>query len=410
MNTRYNENLERYADLIVRVGLNIQEGQQVLISAPVTTYEFVRMVTEKAYEAGALHVMTDFYDEELKKIRLEKSSVEGLKVYPHWKQKGLIEMAEDNVALLNLIAPDPSLLKDADPERVALLNKVGAEASKEFSSYIGGGKISWLIAAYPTRQWAESVFPELEREDAVEKLWENIFYTTRTDREETVNLWEKHIGELNERARLLNEAGYRKLHYKGPGTDLTIGFHQQTKWISAQFTNDRGTPFVPNLPTEEVFTIPDRNSVSGVVSSTKPLNYGGTLIKNFTLTFKDGKVVDFSAEEGYETLKNLLAADEGASYLGEVALVPHDSPISNTNIIFNNTLYDENASCHIALGRALSVCVENGNNLTEEELNEVGFNQSMIHVDFMIGSKELNIDGEKADGTLEPIFRNGDWV
>ncbi|WP_175991432.1 aminopeptidase [Bacillus sp. Marseille-Q1617] len=410
MNAHYKENLERYADLIVQVGLNLQKDQELLISAPIAAYEFVRQITAKAYEAGALHVMTDFHDEELKKIRLEKSSEEGLKVFPHWKQKGYIEMAENNVALLNLIAPNPSLLKQADPGRVALLNKVAAEASKEFSAYIGGGKISWLIAAYPTEEWAQSVFPESDRTEAVEKLWENIFYTTKTDRGQTVERWEQHISNLNERASLLNQSQFKKLHYKGPGTDLTIGFHPKTKWISAQFTNDKGIPFVPNLPTEEVFTIPDKTSVNGVVSSTKPLNYGGTLIKDFSLTFKEGKVVDFSAREGYETLKNLLAADEGASYLGEVALVPHDSPISNTNIIFNNTLFDENASCHIALGRALSVCVENGKEMSQEELNDIGFNESMIHVDFMIGSRDLHIDGEKADGTLQPIFRNGDWV
>jgi aminopeptidase len=410
MSTRYKENLERYADLIVQVGLNLQKGQELLISAPISAYEFVRQVTEKAYEAGAIHVMTDFHDEVLKKIRLEKSTEEGLKVFPHWKQKGYIEMAENNVALLNLIAPNPSLLKDIDPGRVAVLNKVAAEASKDFSSYIGGGKISWLIAAYPTEEWAVSVFPEHEKERAIEKLWENIFYTTRTDREQTVELWESHINALNDRARRLNEANYEKLHYKGPGTDLTIGFSPRTKWISAQFTNDKGTPFVPNLPTEEVFTIPDKTSVNGVVSSTKPLNYGGTLIKDFSLTFKDGKVVDFSAKDGYDTLKNLLETDEGASYLGEVALVPHNSPISNTNIIFNNTLFDENASCHIALGRALSVCVENGKELGSEELRKIGFNESMIHVDFMIGSKDLCIDGVKANGTVHPVFRNGDWV
>jgi aminopeptidase len=410
MNTRYKENLERYADLIVQVGLNLQKDQELLISAPISAYEFVRQITEKAYEAGAIHVMTDFHDEVLKKIRLEKSSEEGLKVFPHWKQKGYIEMAENNVALLNLIAPNPALLKDIDPGRVAVLNKVAAEASKDFSSYIGGGKISWLIAAYPTEEWAASVFPDSEKEKAIEKLWENIFYTTRTDREQTVELWANHINELNERARRLNEANFEKLHYKGPGTDLTIGFSPQTKWISAQFTNDKGIPFVPNLPTEEVFTIPEKTSVNGVVSSTKPLNYGGTLIKDFSLTFNEGKVVDFSAKEGYDTLKNLLETDEGASYLGEVALVPHDSPISNTNIVFNNTLFDENASCHIALGRALSVCVENGKELSSDDLRKIGFNESMIHVDFMIGSKELSIDGEKADGTIHAVFRNGDWV
>ena len=410
MEHSFEKNLERYADLIVQVGLNLQKDQELLISAPITSYEFVRLVTEKAYEAGAVNVLTDFYDEELKKIRLEKSSEKGLKAFPDWKAKGYIEMAENNVALLNLAAPNPSLLRDTDPTRVALLNRTSAEAMKDFSAYIGGGKISWLIAAIPTTEWAQTVFPELPKEEAFNKLWENIFYTTRTDQENTVKLWEAHIHNLNKKANRLNEGKYNKLHYKGPGTDLTIEFHPQTKWISAQFTNDKGIPFVPNLPTEEVFTIPVRYGVNGVVSSTKPLNYSGTLIKNFSLTFKEGKVVEYSAEEGYETLKNLLETDEGASYLGEVALVPHDSPISNTNIIFNNTLFDENASCHLALGRALSVCVEDGKSMTAEQLKEIGYNESMIHVDFMIGSAQLNIDGEKADGTIEPIFRAGDWV
>lgn len=410
MNTAFESNLERYADLIVQVGLNLQKDQELLISAPITAYKFVRLVTKKAYEAGVLNVLTDFYDEELKKIRLDNSSEEGLKAFPDWKAKGFIEMAENNVALLNLASPNPSLLRDSDPKRVAILNRASAEAMKDFSAYIGGGKISWLIAAFPTIEWAQTVFPELSQDEAIDKLWENIFYTTRTDRENTVALWESHISNLNKNADRLNKSKYKKLHYKGPGTDLSIEFHPQTKWISAQFTNDQGIPFVPNLPTEEVFTIPVKQGVNGTVTSTKPLNYSGTLIKNFSLTFKDGKVVVFTAEEGYETLKNLLETDEGASYLGEVALVPHNSPISNTNIIFNNTLFDENASCHIALGRALSVCVEEGKNMTAEQLRKVGFNESMIHVDFMIGSAQLDIDGEKEDGTFEPIFKAGDWV
>lgn len=410
MNIAFESKLERYADLIVQVGLNLQKDQELLISAPITAYKFVRLVTKKAYEAGVLNVLTDFYDEELKKIRLDNSSEEGLKAFPDWKAKGFIEMAENNVALLNLAAPNPSLLRDADPKRVAILNRASAEAMKDFSAYIGGGKISWLIAAFPTIEWAQTVFPELSQDEAIEKLWENIFYTTRTDQENTVALWESHISNLNKNADRLNQSKYKKLHYKGPGTDLSIEFHPQTKWISAQFTNDQGIPFVPNLPTEEVFTIPVKQGVNGTVSSTKPLNYSGTLIRNFSLTFKDGKVVEFTAEEGYETLKNLLETDEGASYLGEVALVPHNSPISNTNIIFNNTLFDENASCHIALGRALSVCVEEGKNMTAEQLRKVGFNESMIHVDFMIGSAQLDIDGEKEDGSIEPIFKAGDWV
>ncbi|WP_456274523.1 aminopeptidase [Bacillus sp. AK031] len=402
--------LERYADLLIRVGINLQEGQTLLINAPVTEADFVAQLTEKAYDTGAKDVIVDYSDDKVRKLKMEKAPVEGLKDFPHWKAKGFVEMAKNNVAVLNLISPDPSLLKGIDAKRVAMANKASGEAFKDFSSYISGGRISWLIAAVPSKAWAKSVFPELSDEEAVEKLWDNIFYTTRVDQENPVHLWEKHIENMNKNADHLNERAYRKLHYKGPGTDFSVQLHPKSKWICAQFTNDKGVHFVPNLPTEEVFTIPVRDSVNGTVSSTKPLNYSGNLINNFSLTFKDGKVTEFHAEEGYDTLKGLLETDEGASFLGELALVPHDSPISNTNIIFNNTLFDENASCHIALGNALSICVENGKEMSKDELKEIGFNESLTHVDFMIGSGNLDIDGEREDGTTEPIFRKGNWA
>ncbi len=407
---QFEQNLERYADLIVQVGLNIQKDQVLWVNAPISAYEFVRKISVKAYEIGAKNVMVDYYDEELKKIRLEKSTEEGLSSFPTWKAKGQVEMAKENVAVLSLAAPNPSLLKGVDPKRTAILNRVSAEGMKEFNSYISGGKISWLIAAIPTKEWALSVFPSLEEDEAYDKLWANIFYTTRVDRENPVELWKEHIATMTEKANYLNDQDFRKLYYKAPGTDLSIELHPKTKWICAEFTNDKGTKFVPNLPTEEVFTIPVKNGVNGVVTSTKPLNYSGNLLENFTLTFENGKVVDFQAEQGYETLKNLLETDEGASFLGEVALVPHDSPISNTGIVFNNTLYDENASCHIALGNALSICVEDGKSMTEEQLKEIGYNSSITHVDFMIGSAEMDIDGEREDGTILPIFRKGNWA
>lgn len=406
----FQQKLENYAELLIKVGLNLQKGQHLSIQAPLSTASFVKIVARKAYEAGATIVLPEFYDEEFKKIRIEHSNEEFLEVYPEWKAKGMIEFAEQNGALLNLIAPNPSILKNSDPAKVAALNKAAAIATKDFSAYIGGGKINWLIAAHPSDEWAESVFPELDKEKALDELWKNIFYTTRADQDDTVGLWKDHIASLNTHADRLNSQDLRLLHYKGPGTDLTIELHPETQWLSAEFTSDTGTKFVPNLPTEEVFTIPVKDGVNGIVSSTKPLNYGGTIIKDFSLTFKDGKVVDFSAEEGYETLKNLLDLDEGARHLGEVALVPHDSPISNTNVVFNNTLFDENASCHLALGRALQVCVKDGNGRSQDELADIGFNQSGTHVDFMIGSGELSIEGTKADGTKVSIFEKGDWA
>lgn len=406
----FESKLEKYADLIVRVGLNLQQGQDLLVTAPISVSSFVHKVAKKAYEAGAKNVLVEYNDEELTKTTLEMAPEEGLKDFPTWKAKGYFEMAENNIAFLNIKVPNPSLLKDVDPKRVAMANKAAGEAMKDFRQYTGGGKISWLIASIPTREWAVSVFPKLDETEAIDKLWENIFYTTRVDKEDPVSIWRSHIESLTKNADYLNEKAYKKLSYKGPGTDLTIELPEKSKWMCAQFTNDKGVNYVPNMPTEEVFTIPVKTGVNGVVSSTKPLNYAGTLIKNFSLTFEQGKVVDFSAEEGYETLKNLLEADEGASYLGEVALVPHDSPISNTGIIFNNTLYDENASCHIALGNALSICVKDGKSMSKDELSAIGFNDSIVHVDFMIGSGELDIDGELEDGTTEPIFRKGNWA
>ncbi|WP_421378584.1 aminopeptidase [Bacillus salacetis] len=402
--------LERYADLLIRVGINLQEGQTLLINAPVTEADFVAQLTEKAYDAGAKNVLVDYSDENLTRLKMEKAPEEGLKDVPLWKAKGLVEMAKNNAAVLNLTSPNPTLLKGIDAKRVAVANKASGEAFKDFQPFISGGRISWLIAAVPSKSWAKSVFPELSEEEAVEELWEKIFYTTRVDQENPVQLWEKHIADMTKNADHLNDRSYRKLHYKGPGTDFTVELHPKSKWICAQFNNDQGVNFVPNLPTEEVFTIPVRDSVNGTVSSTKPLNYSGNLINNFSLTFKDGKVTEFNAEEGYDTLKGLLETDEGASFLGEIALVPHNSPISNTNIIFNNTLFDENASCHIALGNALSICVENGKEMTQDELKEIGFNESLTHVDFMIGSAQLDIDGEREDGTIEPIFRSGNWA
>ncbi|MGD6967450.1 aminopeptidase [Rossellomorea vietnamensis] len=402
--------LEKYADLLIRVGINLQEGQTLIINAPITEADFVAQLAEKAYETGAKNVLVEYSDEKLTRLKMEKAPEEGLKDFPVWKAKGMVEMAKENAAVLNLTSPNPTLLKGIDAKRVAMANKASGEAFKDFQPFISGGRISWLIAAVPSKAWARTVFPDLPEEEAVEKLWDKIFYTTRVDQENPVQLWEKHIENMTKNADHLNERAFRKLHYKGPGTDFTVELHSKSKWICALFTNDQGVQFVPNLPTEEVFTIPVRNSVNGTVSSTKPLNYSGNLINNFTLTFKDGKVTEFSAEEGYDTLKSLLETDEGASFLGEIALVPHDSPISNTDIIFNNTLFDENASCHIALGNALSICVENGKNMSKEELKEIGFNESLTHVDFMIGSEHLDIDGVLDDGSIEPIFRKGNWA
>jgi aminopeptidase len=402
--------LEKYADLAINVGLNLQKGQDLLILAPVTTTEFVRKAVSKAYDAGAKNVTVEYSDEQLSHMKYAKGSKEAMGNFPEWKAKGLVEMAKQNTAVLSIDAVNPTLLNDVDPELVAIDRKDRALKMREFNSYISTGKINWTIMSIPTKEWALKIFPGETPEKAVEKLWDQMFTVTRIYEENPVQKWKDHISKLNEKHTYLNEKRYKTLHYQGPGTDLTIELPEDHEWICAEFTNSKGIKFVPNIPTEEVFTSPHKDRVNGTVSSTKPLNYGGTLIENFSLTFKDGKVVDFKAESGYEALKNMLSVDEGAKYLGEVALVPHDSPISNSNVIFYNTLYDENASCHLAVGRCLPVALKGGKDMTTEELTAKGLNESATHVDFMIGSAELNIDGVKFDGTKEPIFRNGNWA
>ncbi|MFS1516541.1 aminopeptidase [Bacillus sp. SCS-151] len=402
--------LEKYAETVVQVGLNVQKGQTVYINTPIEATDFVHKVVKQAYKAGAKDVLVEYIDSQLDLLKYELAPEEGLKSFPQWKVKGLLDMAEDNVAYLNVYAQNPELLKDIDPNRVAVATKAARTAMKEFQGYIGGGRISWAIVSVPTPEWAQMIFPNLNKEEAVEQLWDQIFAVTRINNKEPVEMWKDHISSLNERANYLNKKKYKKLHYSGPGTNLTIELPDAHQWLCAKFTNDKGTNFVPNLPTEEVFTIPVKTGVNGKVSSTKPLHYNGTIINNFSLTFKDGKVVDFAAEEGFEALKGLLETDEGASYLGEVALVPHRSPISNSNLVFYNTLYDENASCHLALGNALPICIKNGKQMSKEELLQIGFNDSITHVDFMIGSDKLHIDGETAEGLVEPIFLDGNWV
>ncbi|MEB3100319.1 aminopeptidase [Ferviditalea candida] len=405
------ESQEKYAELIVKVGANIQAGQQVIVESNVANADFARLVVKTAYKAGARDVHVEWTDDEMKLIKLLHAPDDDVfKEYPLWKAKGYEEMAEAGAALIQLYAPNPDLLKDADPERVANDNKARLTAMRTFRKYVMNDKISWTIAAVPTVSWAAKVTGEAESAKSMERMWELIFKLTRIDAEEPIDAWKEHIRQLKRREAVLNEARFKKLHYRAPGTDLTIELPEKHIWMCAESRNEQGVPFVPNLPTEEVFTLPAREGVNGMVASTKPLNYNGALIENFSLSFKQGRIVDFHAEKGYETLKKLIETDDGAHYLGEVALVPHDSPISNTNLIFFNTLFDENASCHLAIGRAYPPTLEGGSKMSDDELEKHGANQSLVHVDFMIGAKNLEIDGINADGSIVPVFRNGNWA
>jgi aminopeptidase len=406
----FQQKLEKYAELAVKVGVNIQKGQTLVVRTPLSAAELVRLVAKKAYEAGAKNVHVEWSDEELTKAKFELAPDEAFHEFPEWVAKGYEEMAENGAAFLSITGSNPDLLKDADPERVSNANKASGKAMEGFRSYIMSDKISWSIVGVPSEGWAKKVFPDDSAEKAVEKLWDAIFAATRVHEDDPVAAWQSHLANLDEKMNSLNEKHYHALHYTAEGTDLVIELPKTHLWVSGGSINKEGVSFVANMPTEEVFTSAKKTGVNGTVSSTKPLNYGGTLINNFSLTFKDGKVIDYKAEEGYETLKRLLNTDEGASFIGEVALVPHKSPISDTNILFYNTLFDENASNHLALGSAYAFCIEGGKEMTKEELEKNGLNTSLTHVDFMMGSADMNIDGVYEDGKREPIFRNGNWA
>ena len=403
--------LKKYAKLAIYQGVNVQKNQTLVISSPIECAKFTRMLVEEAYIKGAKEVVVQWNDELTGKLKYKYSPMEVFETVPEWVKESRLSYAKEGACFLSISASDPELLKDVDPKKVATFRKASSIASREFSSRLMSNENAWSIVSIPTVGWAKKVFPNVSEDEAVEKLWDAIFKIVRVDSQDPVKAWEEHKNTLKKNMDFLNSKRFKSLHYTNSlGTDLIIQLPEKHLWAGgAEFTQD-GTEFIANMPTEEIFSMPKKTGVNGKVVSSMPLNYGGNLINNFSLTFKDGKVVDFSAEEGYETLKNLLDTDEGAKYLGEVALVPYNSPISNSNIIFFNTLYDENASCHLAFGKAYSLCIKDGEKMSEEELLKQGANDSLTHVDFMIGTKDLQITGTTYDNEKFDIFVNGNWA
>lgn len=402
--------LEEYAELALKIGVNIQEGQKLFINTPIHAVEFVRMITKKAYEMGVKDVIHSWNDDILSYTRFKNISIETLEEFPEWTIKQMEDLAEEGAAFLHVISPDPELLKDIDPKKVAAAAKSNSIALKNYREKVMSDENAWCVLAVPSENWAKKVYPGLDKDEAIDKLWKNIFSVARVEEGKSVKAWKNHDINLKSKVELLNLKKFKTLHYKSKGTDLYVEMSPKQIWKAGASITKGGVEFSPNIPTEEVFSMPKKDGINGVLSSTMPLNYGGNLIDNFKLTFKDGKIVKFTAETGYETLKNLLETDEGAKYLGEIALVPVDSPISNTNTIFYNTLFDENASCHFAFGMAYRSCIEGGTEMTTEELEKNGVNDSLVHVDFMVGSEDLSIDGIDENGGLTPIFRNGNWA
>ncbi|MFC5699977.1 aminopeptidase [Cohnella faecalis] len=407
---QFAERLKQYAALAVEVGVNVQPGQTLCIVSPVAAAEFTRHAARRAYELGVKYVHVEWSDEQITRARFELAPEEAFAEFPSWLAQGRVEMAEGGAAFLFVIADNPDLLTGIDSKRIAASTKAAQEALQPFRQFTQFNKVAWSIVAVPSQAWADKVFPGTVESERVDALWNAIFSATRVYEADPVANWRGHAETLQSKASRLNERKYRSLRYRAPGTDLTIGLPEGHLWVSAGSRNANGTAFIPNMPTEEVFTSPSRESVNGTVSSSKPLSYSGNLIDNFSLTFENGKIVDFSAEQGYDALKRLVETDEGSRYLGEVALVPHRSPISDMNLVFYNTLFDENAACHLAIGFSFPFCLEGGTALSKEELSERGLNQSLTHVDFMIGRADLDIDGVLADGSEEPVFRSGNWA
>lgn len=410
MLANFNENLEKYARLIVETGVSVKKDHTVVLQINVDQAPLARLITKEAYQSGAAEVIVQWTDDVIQKEFLSHAANDRLEQIPQYKIDQTDDWVAKGASRISVVSSDPEAFAGIDSDRVATFQAASGKALMNLRKATQANKVSWTVVAAAGKQWAAKVFPDLPEEEQVDALWDQIFKTTRVYEEDPILAWEKHDETLAQKAAELNKEQFSALHYTAPGTDIIIGLPKNHLWEGAGSYNARGEKFMANMPTEEVFTAPDYRRINGYISSTKPLSYAGTTISGMTFTFKDGKVIDFSAEQGQDVLAKLLDTDEGARSLGEVALVPDPSPISQSGIIFYNTLFDENASNHLALGAAYAFSVEGGTEMTDEELAEAGLNRSQTHVDFMVGSDKMNIDGIREDGSTVPVFRNGDWA
>lgn len=403
--------LQKYAELITKVGVNVSDSHTVVLNIQVEQAPLARYIVKEAYKLGAKQVIVQWSDDTVSREFFLNASEDVISSVPEYKIDEANDWVEKGASRISVVSQNPDAFSGVDGERLATFQSVNGKAMMPLRQATQANKISWTVVAAAGKDWAKKVFPELDTEEKqVDALWDAIFKACRMYESDPIDAWRKHDKTLETKADELNAQQFDALHYTAPGTDLVIGLPENHHWEGAGSENVRGERFMANMPTEEVFTAPDRRRIDGVVSSTKPLSYAGNTIENMVFTFKDGKVVDITAEKGEEVLKKLLETDEGAKSLGEVALVPDSSPISQSGITFFNTLFDENASNHLALGSAYAFNVKGGTEMTEEELAEAGLNRSQTHVDFMVGSNKMNIDGIKKDGTRVPVFRNGEWA
>jgi aminopeptidase len=402
--------LDKLAEVAIKVGLQLQKGQDLVLTAPLVAVPLVRLITAHAYKAGASTVTTFYSDEETTLARYRHGHDDSFDRAPNWLYDGMAKAYENGAARLAISGDNPMLLASEDPAKVGRANKATSIAYKPALEHISNFDINWNICSYPNPSWAKLVFPDMPIEEAVRKLADAIFAASRVDRDDPVAAWAEHNGELRKRSTWLNGERFAALHFTGPGTDLTVGLADGHEWHGGASTAKNGVTCNPNIPTEEVFTTPHALKVEGHVSSTKPLSHQGTLIDNIQVRFEGGRIVEAKASKGEAVLNKVLDTDEGARRLGEVALVPHSSPISASGVLFYNTLFDENASCHIALGQCYSKCFLNGASLSQDQIKAQGGNSSLIHIDWMIGSDKVDIDGIRADGSKVPVMRKGEWA
>ena len=410
----FKELLNKYAKLIVNVGVNIQKGQMLIVNGSVTSIDLAREIALEAYKSGASKVQVKYNDEILSRYALLYQSDETLKEVPEWFIDERLYAIEKGAAMVSITSPNPKAMEGVNPEKMKI-SQQAIQAHPKFQdimAYTMGNRGQWCVVAMPSDEWAKKVFPALPIKEAYEQLWSAILKASRVSIDnDPVAAWEEHNNNISRRSKIMNEHNFKSLHYKNSlGTDFDVELVNNHIWAGGSEHTTKGIVFNPNIPTEEVFTMPLKTGVNGKIFSTKPLFYSGKLIEDFWFEFKDGKVVDFGAKKEYETLKNLVDNDSGSCYLGEVALVQYDSPISNSGILFYNTLFDENASCHLALGNAYPMNVKGGTSMSREQLKAAGANSSFTHVDFMVGSKDLDIIGTKHDGSKVQIFKNGNFV
>jgi aminopeptidase len=406
----FSQALQKYADVAVRVGVNLRPGQRLFIRAGIHDYPLVRLVTKSAYQAGARYVDVVWVDDEITHIHLKNAPKDSLAELPNWGANAALEFAENGDALLVIASQNPDVFSDVDAETVSTFQTARLKKWKKFYDLIERDATNWSAIASPTKEWASKIFPDVTAEGAVEKLWEAIFQTCRVDQPDPVAAWQAHITDLKKRSAYLNAKRYTALHYQAPGTDLTVGLPEGHCWLAAQMTSENGIDFTANMPTEEVFSMPHRDRVNGTVRSSRPLVLVGNVVDDFVLTFENGKITNLSARTGEDHLRKLIETDEGSRSIGEIALVPNSSPISQRGHLFYNTLFDENAASHIAIGAAYRFTMEGGTEMTEDEFRANGGNTSLTHDDFMIGSDHMDIDGLRADGTREPVMRSGEWA